>query len=146
MADENTQQGQVQVDPNKSPEQYIKEAEAHYIVPRLVRDEFPDLVKLIFETESMNEEEREYWLQIMPIMAKEQILKFREILINEKDELTKLDQEYEQEMTKINAKKNVELNEEELKAKLEYLKNSETEHEQAENEEEANLLDQLNSL
>ena len=92
------------VDKNKSAEQYMKEAEGLYIIPLLVRETFPDLIKLIYETESMNTEEREYWLQIMPIMTEEQIKKFRDILVNEKQQLDKLDQEYEQEMSKINMK------------------------------------------
>jgi len=35
----------ITVDPNKTPEQYIQDAEAKYIVPALVRDKFPDLIK-----------------------------------------------------------------------------------------------------
>ncbi len=78
-------------DPKKSPEKYIKEAEKKYIIPKLVREEFTDLIKLMFETESMDQEEREYWLQIMPIMNEEQIKKFRDILVNEKEQLASLD-------------------------------------------------------
>lgn len=87
MADD---QKTVVVDKNKSAEQYMKEAEAFYIIPDLVRTDFPDLVKLIYETESMDQEEREYWLQIMPIMSKEQIEKFKGILTNERDQLANL--------------------------------------------------------
>ena len=48
--------GDIKIDPNKSNEQYIAEVEKSYIVPSLVRNKFPDLVKLIYETESMNHE------------------------------------------------------------------------------------------
>ena len=107
----------VKVDPTKSNEQYIKEVEAYYIIPKLVREVFPDLVKLIFETESMDADEREYWLQILPIMTEEQISKFRDILVNEKDQLSKLDQDYEKEMKDIDKKYGKEFNEEEIKAR-----------------------------
>jgi len=143
-----TSNGGIIVDKNKSPEAYIKEVEARYIVPDMIREKFPDLVKLIYETESMNEEEREYWLQIMPIMSEDQTLKFREILVNEKNQLAKLDQEYEQEMSKINNNAGVtkEINEEEVKAKMEEMQKEETAYESSEQSEEADLLNALDSL
>lgn len=142
-----TQQGgQVVVDKNKSAEQYIKEAEGKYIVPELIRNKFPDLVKLIYETESMNAEEREYWLQIMPIMTEDQIVKFREILVNEKQQLTQLDQEYQQEMSKAGSQHVVEINEAEMRRKKEELAMAEKQSEDSEQKEEENLLKALDNL
>lgn len=129
----------VVVDKNKSAEQYLKEAESKYIVPRLVREKFPDLIKLIYETESMNEEEREYWLQIMPIMTEEQILKFRDILVNEKEQLAKLDKEYDREMTKAVP----EIDEAKLKEEMAKIKEEEKVHEEEEKAAEEALLKQL---
>ncbi len=137
----------VVVDKNKSAADYIKEVEASYIVPDMIREKFPDLVKLIYETESMNEEEREYWLQIMPIMSEDQTVKFREILVNEKKQLAKLDEEYEQEMTKMKstaAKK--EISDEEIKAKMLEIQQAESAHESGEQEAEADLLKSLEGL
>ena len=132
------------VDKNKSPEKYIEEAEATYIVPALVREKFPDLIKLIYETESMNQEEREYWLQIMPIMSEEQIVKFRDILVNEKQQLAKLDAEYESEMNRINSGQKVD--QEALQKKMEAMKKEESSHEEEEKEAEAELLKKLENL
>lgn len=155
MSEDNTQnQGQgsstatadVVVDKKKTAQQYILDVENRYIVPPLVREKFPDLIKLIFETESMNGEEREYWLQIMPIMDEDQIVKFREILVNERDQLAALDSEYEQEMGKINAKQNSELNEAEMKEKLHNIRAKETSSESEEEKAEAELLKQLENL
>ena len=134
------------VDKNKTNEQYIEEAEAHYIIPKLVREKFVDLVKLIYETESMNQEEREYWMQILPIMTEDQIVKFREILVNERDQLQKLDQEYESEMSKINKPAAPAINEAEVKAKMEQIKKAEQSSEAEEKAAEAALLDQLEGL
>ncbi len=133
------------VDKNKSAQQYIEEAQQLYIVPNLVRDKFPDLVKLIFETESMNDEEREYWLQIMPVMTEEQIDKFRQILVNEKEELAKLDKEYDEEMSKFN-KPIKELSEDEVKGKLEAIEKAEESHEEEEKSEEEELLKKLENI
>lgn len=134
----------VVVDVNKSPEQYIREVEQSYIIPDLIREKFPDLVKLIYETESMNTEEREYWLQIMPIMSEQQVVKFRDILVNEKNQLSKLDQDYEAEMRRINggdAPK--EINEEEVKAKMEEIRRQEENQQSSEKSKEEDLLSAL---
>jgi len=156
MSDENSQnQGQqsstgaasvVVVDKNKTAEQYILDVEDRYIVPPIIREKFPDLIKLIYETESMDAEEREYWLQIMPIMSEDQIVKFREILVTERDQLTALDQQYANDMTAINKKQNSELDEEEMKRKLKLIKDQELSSEAEERITEANLLKELENL
>ena len=135
------------VDKNKSKEQYITDAEAKYIIPALVREKFPDLVKLIYETESMNQEEREYWLQIMPIMSEEQIVKFREILVNERDQLAKLDKEYTQEMSKIDNKAPAQpLDGSKRLEEISKIKEAEAAQQVKETSEEDSLLGQLNNL
>ncbi|MBI5754367.1 hypothetical protein HZA40_04460 [Candidatus Peregrinibacteria bacterium] len=135
------------IDKNKSQEQYITEAEAKYIIPAIVRDKFPDLVKLIYETESMNEEEREYWMQIMPIMSEEQIVKFRDILVNERDQLAKLDKEYNQEMSRIDNKAPVvPIDETKRKESIEKIKQAEAVQQTQEKSEEDALLGQLKQL
>lgn len=136
----------VVADKNKSPEQYIKEAEARYIVPPLVRQKFSDLVKLIYETESMNEEEREYWLQIMPIMSEEQTTKFRDILVNEKNQLAKLDQEYQAEMARTSKGPAMQLDEVKMKEKIQEIKQAEAVHEKKERAKEEKVLQQLDNL
>jgi len=136
----------VVADKNKTPAQYITEAEQFYIVPQLVRDKFSDLVKLIYETESMNEEEREYWLKIMPIMTEEQIVKFRNILVNEKEQLAKLDKEYENEINKIDKKHLAEFDEAKMKEKLKNIKEEEAKHNASETAEEEAVLNKLQNL
>jgi len=136
----------VKVDPNMTNEQYIAEAEKHYIVPKLVREVFPDLIKLIFETESMDLDEREYWLQIMPIMTEDQITKFRDILVNEKEQLSKLDKEYDTEMSSLENKHKKALDEEELRRDREALEAKENAAEKQEADAEKDLLNQLDQL
>ncbi|MFA4891638.1 MAG: hypothetical protein WC604_04835 [Candidatus Gracilibacteria bacterium] len=136
----------IKADPSRSNEDYIKEAEKYYIIPKLVRDVFPDLVKLIFETESMDIDEREYWLQILPIMTEDQIKKFRDILVNEKDQLKKLDKEYESEMSSLENKHQKVLNEEEIRRNREELKSKEDAAEVTEAKTEEELLKQLGNL
>lgn len=136
----------VVIDKSKTQEQYIVDAEARYIVPALVREKFPDLIKLIYETESMNEEEREYWLQIMPIMSEEQIVKFRDILVNERDQLAKLDKEYASEMNKINKAPVQELDEAKRKEESTKIKEAEKADQAKEKSQEDVLLQKLNEV
>lgn len=130
----------VKIDKTKSNEQYIVDVEVKYIVPKLIRQKFPDLVKLIFETESMDDDEREYWLQIMPIMTEEQIIKFRNILVNEKEQLEKLDKDFKSRAPAP------ELDEAKLKAKIQEIKQAEQAEAANEDKEEEALLDKLNQL
>lgn len=135
----------ITTDKNKSPEKYVEEAEKKYIIPSLVREKFPDLVKLIYETESMNQEEREYWMQIMPIMTEDQIKKFRDILVNEKEQLLRLDQQYQSQMSSLN-KPVKEINEEEMKKKIDEIKQAEQAHQKTEASKEEDILNQLENL
>ncbi len=43
------------------------------IVPADVREKFGALVDLILASESMNDDERRYWIDILPVMTQEQI-------------------------------------------------------------------------
>ncbi|EKD47983.1 MAG: tetratricopeptide TPR_3 [uncultured bacterium] len=79
-----------------------------FVIPDEVANKFPDLVKLIKETESMTDAERNYWFQILPIMTEDQVVKLRGILMKEREQLAKLDNEYEKELKRINDKHAIE--------------------------------------
>jgi len=82
--------------------------DSKFVIPDEANKKFPDLVKLIKETESMTDAERNYWFQILPIMTEEQVSKLRAILIKEKEQLAKLDNEYQKELKRINDKHAIE--------------------------------------
>ena len=115
-------------------------------VPKMVSEKFPDLIDLIKDTESMDEEERDYWLQILPIMTEDQIAKFRGILVSEKEQLQKLDQEYENELSRLNEKHMIEWKEFETKEKREELAGKEKKAETAEKSAEEELLKRLQGI
>lgn len=123
-----------------------KAAGPKYAVPAIVKEKFPDLVQLINQTESMNAEERDYWFQILPIMSEQQIAKFRQILVNEKEQLAKLDKEYDEEISRLNNKHMLEWKEFESKEKRAALTAAEKKEEVTEKVEEAELLKRLSSL
>ncbi len=70
-------------------------------VPPEVARQFPDLIALIGASESMNDEERQYWVDILPVMTPEQVEQLRGILTNERDQLAAIDAKYAQEMDKV---------------------------------------------
>lgn len=70
-------------------------------VPDDIRAKFHDLVDLILQSESMNDEERQYWINILPVITQEQIQSLRDILENEKRQLAAIDKKYAQEIEKI---------------------------------------------
>lgn len=94
----------------------------------------------------MDDDEREYWFQILPIMTDEQVENFKKILISEKDQLAKLDAEYEKEIKRINKKHVVEWEAFESLQKTEEIKAAEEKAEIAESSLEEDLLMKLQEL
>ena len=64
------------------------------IVPQDVRAKFGDLADLILASESMNDDERRYWIDILPAMNDEQVAKLRDILVRERDQLAAIDAKF----------------------------------------------------
>ena len=52
------------------------------------------LVQLVLESESMNDEERQYWFNLYEVMNEEQIEKLRDILTREKEKLAEIERKY----------------------------------------------------
>lgn len=64
------------------------------VVPEDLRKQFPDLIDLVLHSESMNDEERQYWINILPIMTKDQLQNLRDILTTERAQLAAIDAQY----------------------------------------------------
>lgn len=124
----------------------LAEIAKKYTIPESVKTQFPDLVALLVKTESMNDEERDYWFQVLPIMTEEQIVKLRTILVNERDQLKKIDNEYDAEMKKLNDVHKSEWNSFEAQQKKAVLKQAEASHEAAESSHEEDLLKKLGEI
>ena len=83
-------------------------ADSSVTIPAELKKKFPELVELILGSESMNDEERQYWVNILPVMTPEQIENLRQILTNEKDQLAAIDKKYQKEMDSLGKGKAVE--------------------------------------
>lgn len=121
----------------------IREIESKYTIPQPVKEKYPDIIPLVLQTESMNDDERDYWFQILPIMTDEQISKFHGILTNERNQLKRLDQEYETQMKKLNDKHQREWTEFEVRKKREAIQKAEAKTEAEEKTQEEELLKKL---
>lgn len=124
----------------------VTELGQKYSIPESVKDTFPDLVALLIKTESMNDEERDYWFQVIPIMSEEQIIKLRTILVNEREQLKKIDEEYEGEMQKLGEAHKSDWNAFEAQQKKAAIVQAESQHEETEKNQEADLLKKLEEI
>ena len=70
------------------------------VVPAEIRKKHGALIDLILGSESMNDEERQYWINILPVMTPEQVENLRQILQNERDQLAAIDAKYTSEIQK----------------------------------------------
>ena len=71
------------------------------VIPDDLKARYPELLELIVRSESMNNEERQYWVNILPIMTPDQVQNLRDILLNERRQLAAIDQKYAKEIEQI---------------------------------------------
>ncbi|MFA5351987.1 MAG: hypothetical protein WC304_01765 [Candidatus Gracilibacteria bacterium] len=104
----------------------------------------PALIEMILQTESMKEDEKRYWFQLLPIMSDEQIQKLEGILQNEKDQLEALDAKYANEISNLNDKHLSQWKAEEATKKRKEIEAKEAATESGEDAQAANILNQIN--
>ncbi len=80
-----------------------------------IQAQYAELVKLILNTESMDDDERQYWFDIMPSMTDSQIDRLFNILETEKKKLEELELKYQKEIKSLNEKHLVEWQEFQIK-------------------------------
>lgn len=73
-----------------------------YNIQEAMRSEYPTLINLIKKTESMDDDERQYWFDIMPSMTPKQIKRLEAILTQERKALAKLEEKYQKEIRSLN--------------------------------------------
>jgi hypothetical protein len=74
-------------------------------IPPEIQQKYPELLELIRGSESMNDEERQYWINILPIMTPEQVQNLKDILTNEKDQLAAIDAKYAKDIDTLGQQK-----------------------------------------
>ena len=119
---------------------------AQVIIPDNIRKRYPEIVTLIEGSESMNDEERQYWINILPIMTPEQIENLKGILLNEKEQLKAIDEKYSKEVQKIGTDELVRKTESKRKKQISKRKAKEQAAEEEEDQAMEDVLSQIESL
>ncbi|MBU0576976.1 hypothetical protein KJ742_07870 [Patescibacteria group bacterium] len=131
-------------DPNQTAA--TKKNKTDITIPEETKKQFPDLIEMIMGSRSMDDEERQYWVDVLPIMSEDQLKNLRGILDNEKKQIEKANQAYATGM-KGAAQKAVKTFDEasyleKKRARLE----AERMHETEEKGDEEKLLEELENL
>lgn len=93
----------------------IQKDETTFQITDEIQAKFPELVKLIIATESMDNDERQYWFDIMPSMTDTQIDRLYDILETERKKLSELEVKYQKEIKTLNEKHLIEWQEMQVK-------------------------------
>jgi hypothetical protein len=83
------------------------------LIPPETQQKFPELIELVIGSESMNDEERQYWINILPVMTPDQLSSLKDILHTEKQQLAAIDQKYAKEIQAIGTQQMIKKREEE---------------------------------
>jgi hypothetical protein len=109
-------------------------------IPEETQRKFGDLLLLIQGSESMNIEERQYWVNILPIMTPDQLKSLQDILANEKKQLQAIDEKYSKEMQKLGTTEVTQKTGEDRRKKRETLQSTETSSRKEETEKAEDIL------
>jgi hypothetical protein len=104
--------------------------------------QYPELIKLVLATESMDDEERQYWFDILPSMNDSQVDRLFNILETERRKLEELESKYQDEIKALNEKHLIEWQDFQMKDTKQKIKAQEDKDE--ENPDE--VLAMLNNL
>jgi len=116
------------------------------IVPADVRAKFGDLVDMILSSESMNSDERRYWIDILPAMNDDQISKLKDILVRERDQLAAIDTKYSVDMNQLADAKAVQVIGEERKQRHDERASTEAQARTTEEQAAENLLNEMGNV
>lgn len=116
------------------------------IIPPEVQQKFASILVLIQGSESMNNEERQYWINILPIMTPEQLKNLEEILSSEKKQLAAIDAKYSKEMSQVSGAAAVQSMEQKIRTQKEKRRQSEEEDLKREQSKEEEILSQIQAF
>ncbi len=120
---------------------------ADFTIPEVLLSNDTALVTLIIKSESMNDEERQYWFNLTEVMNTEQVEKLRDILIRERDKLAEIEAKYakKREDPAVAQRRAEDLGKRRA-AEQAKIKAQEAKHEAKEAAEEAAILAELENL
>ena len=123
--------------------QVIKDGHAFTILDE-IQAEYPELIKLVLATESMDAGEKQYWFDILPSMTDEQVDRLFDILETERRKLEELELKYQEEIKNLNEKHLIEWQEFQSQESRKKIQQAEAKDAGGQDTEE--ILNMLNSL
>lgn len=123
----------------------IQKGDKTFVIPDEMQAKYPELIKLIIETESMDDDERQYWFDIMPSMTDAQVDRLYNILETEKKKLEELELKYQKEIKSLNEKHLIEWQEFQVKQSKDKISKAQAEEAKTE-EDPDDVLKMLNNL
>ncbi|MDQ1433160.1 MAG: hypothetical protein QG634_505 [Patescibacteria group bacterium] len=121
----------------------IKHNSKTFYISDEIQLQYGELIKLILNTESMDDEERQYWFDIMPSMNEEQVDRLFNILETERKKLEELETKYQDEIKTLNDKHLIEWQEFQMKDSKKKIKDQE---DQDTEEDPDEVLKMLNAM
>lgn len=116
------------------------------IVPADIQARFGEIVDLILASESMTDDERRYWIDILPAISDEQRASLKDILVRERDQLKAIDMKYAQDITKLADAKTIQATSEARKQRRDERSLSEEQAREAEKKSAEDLLNDIGSI
>lgn len=110
-----------------------------------IQAEYPELIKLVLNTKSMDDQERQYWFDILPSMSDEQVDRLYDILDTEKKKLEQLESSYQKEIKSLNEKHLVEWQAFQVKDNKQKIAKAQAEDAKGEQDPD-DILNMLNNL
>lgn len=108
-----------------------------------IQAQYGELIKLILATESMDDDERQYWFDIMPSMTDNQIDRLFNILETERKKLEDLEVKYQNEIKQLNEKHLIEWQEFQMKDSKKKIAKQEANDKKEDADDVLNMLNDL---
>ena len=148
MADLNADQTQIQDDDQVVDDDVAtgQSGATQLTVPADVEEQYPELIALIKKSKSMNDEERQYWVDVLPVMSEDQVKNLRGILDNEKKQLAEAAEAYAKQVADEEGQVASAFDEVAYIEKKRIREEAEAEHEAEEKMMEEDVLSELENL
>ena len=124
----------------------ITQGDYTFVVSDAIQSQYPELVKLVLGSQSLDNTQKQYWFDILPSMSDDQIDRLFDILDTEKRKLEELDAKYEEEVREINEKHFIEWQTLKAKEQKETIQNQEKNDKQASGDAAEDAINLLNNL
>lgn len=124
----------------------IQKGDKTFQITDELQAKFPELIELIIATESMDDDERQYWFDIMPSMTDAQIDRLFDILETERKKLQELEVKYQKEIKSLNEKHLIEWQEMQMKEGKKKVAAAQAADKNEKQEDPDEILSMLNDL